>query len=315
MALWCVSAPWGTRSVALEQSHSPPPTRSAPSPPPRATQMGDSLGAPLEFSGYNTREPNTVTELDNELFRGARHQQRPPPAGRPLPAPADDTVPPPSPLHQGSWAPDLIALASRQGSGPTTQACRCAFSTRSLCTTLPLSPWVRCWPGNSGVRPAVTSDPPPVAADLRLRFLAWWAAGYNNAFGYDRTSHSKGRSVGLGGNIGAVSRTRNSAPAGRRSTLNADDGRPPRSRLQTLSALPRLPPRPATARRLATAPSCGWRPSPFATRAPPTLRRRGKRPGRRARPPTKVGRRLAGGTLVAQANGGGSEADQALLEK
>ena len=32
--------------------------------------MGDSLGAPLEFSGYNTREADTVTELDNDLFMG-----------------------------------------------------------------------------------------------------------------------------------------------------------------------------------------------------------------------------------------------------
>ncbi len=36
--------------------------------------------------------------------------------------------------------------------------------------------------------------------DLRLRFLNWWAFGYNNAFGWDEGRPSKG-SVGLGGNI------------------------------------------------------------------------------------------------------------------
>ena len=37
--------------------------------------------------------------------------------------------------------------------------------------------------------------------DLRLRFLNWWAFGYNNAFGYDTASARHGGSVGLGGNI------------------------------------------------------------------------------------------------------------------
>lgn len=32
--------------------------------------MGDSLGAPLEFSGYNTREKDTVTDLDDQRFSG-----------------------------------------------------------------------------------------------------------------------------------------------------------------------------------------------------------------------------------------------------
>lgn len=38
--------------------------------------MGDSLGAPLEFSGYNTREADTVTELDNDLFMGRPELQQ-----------------------------------------------------------------------------------------------------------------------------------------------------------------------------------------------------------------------------------------------
>lgn len=56
-----------------------------------------------------------------------------------------------------------------------------------------------CLPPNLPVLPHLR-----LRTDLRLRFLAWWGAGYNNAFGYDEKSHSRGRSVGLGGNIGAV---------------------------------------------------------------------------------------------------------------
>ncbi len=35
-------------------------------------QLGDSLGAPLEFSSYHDREFNTVTDLSQPLFAGAK---------------------------------------------------------------------------------------------------------------------------------------------------------------------------------------------------------------------------------------------------
>lgn len=37
-------------------------------------------------------------------------------------------------------------------------------------------------------------------ADQKLRYLAWWYCGYNNAFRYDTTNLNK-KSIGLGGNI------------------------------------------------------------------------------------------------------------------